>query len=82
MAKVKIYSTPACPFCQVAKKFFEEEGIEYEDFNVQEDDEKRNEMVEKSGQMSVPVIEIDGEIFKGFSDEIRQKIKEKLGLED
>lgn len=64
--KVTIYSTPTCPYCVMAKEFFKEKGIEYTDYNVAEDQDKAKEMIKKSGQMGVPVIDIDGEIMVGF----------------
>ena len=66
MANVTIYSTPTCPFCQMAKEFFKEHNIEYTDIDISKDEEKQKEMIEKSKQMGVPVIEIDGEIVVGF----------------
>lgn len=56
---VKIYTTPNCPYCKKAKSYFDMKSVEYEDINVGEDKEKRQEMIEKSGQQSVPVLEID-----------------------
>jgi glutaredoxin-like YruB-family protein len=75
--KVKIYSTPTCPHCRALKEFLDEKGIEYEDVNVAEDEKERNEMVEKSGQMGVPVVDIDGEVIVGFD---KEKISELLGI--
>ena len=75
MKEVTIYSTPSCHFCHMAKDFFDEEGITYTDYNVAEDTEKRSEMVDKTGQLGVPVIEIGGEIVIGFNE---KKIKELL----
>ncbi len=75
MKEVKIYSTPSCHFCHMAKDFFSDEGIQYIEYNVAEDQEKRAEMVERTGQMGVPVIEIGGEIVIGFNE---SKIKELL----
>lgn len=66
MKNVIIYSTPTCHFCHMAKDFFDEKGIKYTDYNVLTDMEKRQEMIDKSGQMSVPVIMIDGKIVIGF----------------
>lgn len=66
--KVIIYSTPTCHFCQLAKEFFKEKGIEYTEYNVLSDLEKRKEMVEISGQMGVPVISIDDKITVGFNE--------------
>jgi len=73
--KVKIYSSPICPTCEMAKKFFKEKGVEYEDIDIFKDKEKAKEMVEKSGQKRVPVIEIDEEVFSGFN---KKKIEEAL----
>ena len=68
MKEVKIYSTPTCHFCHMAKDFFEEEGVQYTENNVAADTEKRTEMVEKTGQLGVPVIEIDGQVVIGFNE--------------
>ncbi|MDP3901439.1 MAG: glutaredoxin family protein [bacterium] len=67
MKNVKIYSTPTCVYCKMAKDFFQKNNIQYEEFNVAEDVKAREEMVEKSHQLGVPVIDIDGEIFVGFN---------------
>ncbi|MBW2987751.1 glutathione S-transferase N-terminal domain-containing protein [Candidatus Woesearchaeota archaeon] len=75
--KVIVYSTPTCPFCVHAKEFLKENNVEFEDIDVSKDQAKAKEMVEKSGQMGVPVIDIDGEIIVGFN---KEKIKEALGL--
>ena len=75
--KVKIYSTPACPFCMMAKKFLKENNIDFEDIDVSTDQAKAQEMVQKSGQMAVPVIDIDGELIVGFD---KEKIRKALGL--
>ena len=77
MKKVTIYSTPNCHFCHAAKDFFKENNIEYTDYNVAEDAEKRKEMMEKTGQMGVPVIFIDGKMVIGFD---RSKLKKFLSL--
>ena len=74
---VKIYSTPTCVYCKMAKDFFNTYGVKYEEFNVADDDVKRNEMVEKSHQLGVPVIDIDGEIFVGFA---REELARALGI--
>ena len=76
MTKVKIYSTPTCPFCKRAKEFFQKSNIDYEDINVAEDEKARDKMVEKSGQMGVPVIEIGDEIIVGFDErELKKTLK-------
>jgi len=66
MKKVAIYSTPTCTYCKMAKDFFAEKGIQYEEFNVAVDLEKRKEMVDRTSQMGVPVIDIDGKLMVGF----------------
>ena len=75
--RVKIYSTPTCPYCHMAKDFLKENGISFEDIDVAQNHEAAHEMVEKSGQMGVPVIEINGKIIIGFD---REAIKKELGL--
>lgn len=75
--KVLIYSTPMCPYCEMAKDFFAENKIEFTNYDVSTDVEKRKEMVEISGQMGVPVIIIDGETIVGFDE---NKLTELLGL--
>jgi glutaredoxin 3 len=66
MAKVIIYSTPTCGYCKVAKSFFQEHNVEFEEKDVAVDQAAREEMVAKSSQMGVPVIDIDGNIVIGF----------------
>lgn len=78
MKKVKIYTTPTCPYCEMAKTFFRENNIEYEEIDVSSDREAAIEMIEKSGQMGVPVIEIDDKIIVGFDV---SAIKKTLKLE-
>lgn len=77
MNKVTIYSTPTCHFCHMAKDFFKEKNVSFEDFNVAEDLEKRKEMIGKSGQMGVPVIMIGDQVIVGFN---KPKIVELLGI--
>ncbi len=73
MKKVIIYSTPTCHFCHMAKEFLKEHKIEFEDIDVSKDQSKAQEMIEKSGQMGVPVIDIDGTIITGFDKEAIKK---------
>lgn len=68
MHKVIIYTTPTCVYCKTAKEFFTENNITYEEKNVAEDDKAREKMIEKSEQMGVPVIDIDGSIVIGFDE--------------
>ena len=78
MAKnVTVYSTPTCPFCIRAKQYLKENNIEFTDYDVGSDSLKANEMMKKTSQMGVPVIDIDGEIIIGFD---KEKIKVALGL--
>lgn len=74
---VTIYSTPSCHFCAAAKSFFKEHAIEYTEHNVAEDLEKRKEMIEKTGQMGVPVIVAGDDILVGFDEE---KLREVLSI--
>ena len=64
--KVTVYSTSTCPYCVMAKDYFTEKGVTFEDVDVSRDRARAMEMVEKSGQMGVPVIEIGTEIVVGF----------------
>jgi glutaredoxin-like YruB-family protein len=75
--KVKIYSTPTCFYCQTTKEFFAKNGIKYEEANVSSDLKAREEMVRKSNQLGVPVIEIGHEIIVGFD---RVALEAALGL--
>ena len=77
MKNVVIYSTPTCHFCQMTKEFFKEHNIEYTDYDVSTDAEKRQEMIEKSGQMGVPVVFVDDEMMIGFD---KDKLSKALGL--
>jgi glutaredoxin-like YruB-family protein len=76
---VKIFSTPVCSYCISLKEFLKQHNIEFEEINVAEDEEGRKEMVEKSHQMGVPVLDIDGEIVVGFD---KPKIVELLGIKE
>lgn len=77
--KVRVFSTPTCPYCVTLKAFLSEHNVPYEDIDVAEDDRAREEMINKSNQMGVPVAEIDGEIVIGFD---REKIKQLLGIQE
>lgn len=65
--KVVIYSTPTCPICKRAKQYFTQQGIPYQDIDVAADREAAREMIDKSGQMGVPVIIVDDELMVGFN---------------
>ncbi len=77
--KVIVYSTPTCPWCFRAKQFLKEHGVEFEDVDVSADHARAQEMIEKSGQMGVPVLDIDGNIVVGFDVE---RIKGLLGIKE
>jgi glutaredoxin-like YruB-family protein len=77
MKKVVMYSTPTCHYCNLAKDFFDDYEVPYEVFDVQSDLEKRKEMMEKSGQMGVPVIFVDDVMVRGFDEE---KLRELLDI--
>ena len=68
MKQVAIYSTPTCTYCKAAKMFFVENQIPFEEYDVSTDLARRQEMIEKSGQMGVPVITIDDHVVVGFDD--------------
>ena len=74
---VTIYSTPTCHFCQMAKEFFTQNNVSYTEHNVAADMEKRQEMIDKSGQMGVPVIVIGDELIVGFD---KEKIAAAVGV--
>jgi len=76
---VKVYSTPSCPYCQTLKKFLKDHSIDFEDIDVSKDEEALKEMTEKSQQMGVPVVDINGEIVIGFDKEI---ISQLLKIKD
>ena len=71
---VKVFSTSSCPFCVTLKNFLKEHNIEFEDIDVSQDKVAQDEMIKKSGQMSVPVTEIDGQIVVGFDQERIKKL--------
>lgn len=77
MNRVAIYTTPACAYCQKAKIFFKEHDIAFTEYDVAADVVRRQEMLDRSGQMTVPVIDIGGTIVVGFD---RLKVKELLGI--
>lgn len=80
MKKVTVYSTPTCHYCEVAKTFLNDNKIKFVPFDVSKDIDKRKEMMDKSGQMGVPVITVGTKVFVGFSDETKDSISKELGL--
>jgi len=74
---IKVYSTPICPYCVALKNFFKENNIDFEDIDVSQNAEAREEMIQKTGQLGVPVIDINDEIIVGFN---KEKISELLNI--
>jgi len=74
---VKIYTTNHCPYCVMAKDFFKKNNVAYTEINVEEDEAAAEEMIDKSGQMGVPVIDINGEIIVGFNKPAIEKALKK-----
>lgn len=72
-----IYSTETCPYCKIAKKYMDSKDLKYVNKSVDKDKDALNEMVKKSGQMGVPVIDIDGSIIVGFDKEMIDKLTKK-----
>lgn len=66
MKKIKVYSTPDCPWCKRLKQYLKEKGVRFEEIDVSTNDKAREEMVEKSGTLAVPQTEINGKIIVGF----------------
>jgi glutaredoxin 3 len=77
MKQIKIYSTESCGFCVRVKQYLKDKNLEFETVDIGAEPEKAQEMVEKSGQMGVPVIDVEGEIIVGFD---KEKIDQALGL--
>lgn len=69
MADVKVYSTSSCPWCVKAKEYLKKKNIQFDDINVAEDEKALMEMIEKSGQRGVPVLDVKGTIIVGFDKE-------------
>jgi len=77
--KVRVFTTPSCIYCVVLKEFLKENKIEFEEIDVSKDDKAREEMIQKSGQLIVPVMEIDSQIVIGFD---RKKVVKLLNIKD
>jgi len=76
-ARVIVFSTPTCPYCQAVKRYLQQRGIPFKDIDVSRDPIAARDMVRRSGQQGVPVIDINGKIIIGFD---RAKIDAALGL--
>ena len=79
MKPVAIYTTDTCGYCKIAKEYFQKNNVEFSEFNVGTDLAKRQEMIEKSGQMGVPVITVGDDLVVGFN---KSRLQELLGLAD
>lgn len=77
MATITIYSTPTCAYCKMAKEYLASKNIPFTDIDVSVDQKKAEEMIAKSGQFGVPVIDVDGKLIVGFD---KRKLDEYLGL--
>lgn len=78
MGKIRVYTTPTCPYCRMAKEFLKKKDIRFEDVDVSADHEAAHEMIEKSGQMGVPVIEIGKDVIVGFDKKAIEDSLNKL----
>jgi len=77
MSKIKIYTTSTCPYCDLVKEHLDEKKLKYEELNIESNEDLAKEMVKKSGQMGVPVVEINNKIIVGFNKEEIDKALEK-----
>lgn len=77
MKNITLYTTPTCVYCRAVKEFFKDHNIAYVEKNVAMDDQARDEMVKKAGQLAVPVVDVGGEVVIGFD---RQKLSALLGI--
>jgi len=75
--QVIIYTTPTCTYCKMAKEYFTKNNISYSEKDVARDETARNEMLDKSGQMGVPVIDVGGQVVVGF---YKEKLAELLSI--
>lgn len=78
MAKVIIYTTPTCTYCNSAKRFFREHGVDFKEIDVSQDVESAQRMVDKTGQTGVPVIEVNGDVIVGFD---KRRLARALGID-
>ena len=75
--QVIIYTTPSCVYCKMAKEFFKEHNVQYEEKNVAVDDKAREDMITKAGEMGGPVIEVEGPVVVGFG---KERLSQLLGI--
>jgi len=79
MPKVRLFTSPSCPFCYSLKDFLKEKGIEFEEIDVSQDEKAKEEMIKKTGRLEAPIIEIDGQIVVGFD---KEKIVKLLNIKE
>lgn len=79
MAKIRVFSTPTCVYCTTLKEYLKKNNVEFEDIDVSKNEKALDEMVKKSNQMGVPVIDIEGEFIIGFD---KKRINELLGIKE
>lgn len=77
--KIKVYSTPTCPYCKLVKEYLDGQKIAYTEVNVADDSTAANEMVKLSGQMGVPVVDIDGDVIVGWNKDALEEALGKAG---
>ena len=78
MAKVILYTTPACPYCYTLKSFFKENNIDFEEIDVSHNEKAKEDLIERTGKIEVPVVDIDGQTIIGFD---KEKISKLLKIE-
>jgi len=76
---VKVYTTPICPYCNTLKQYLKQHNIEFEEIDVSQDQKLQDEIIEKTGQIGVPIVDIDGELIVGFD---KEKISNLLGIKE
>ena len=76
---VKVFTTPACPYCFTLKEFLKEHNINFEEIDISQDEKTKDEIIKKSGAIGAPIIEIDGQIVVGFD---KEKICKLLNIKD
>lgn len=79
MSKIKVFTSPICPYCVALKEFLKKHELSFEEIDVSQNQQAVQDLIEKTGQMSVPVLEIDGEIVVGFD---REKITKMLNIKE
>lgn len=79
MPKIKLYTTPICPYCFTLKTFLKEKGFEFEEIDVSQDEKSRDEIIKKSGTMQAPILEIDDQVIVGFD---KEKICKLLNIKE